>query len=488
MEQVMTHGPSQGDVSDLGTRAGGEDARRTAGVAEALAEEAQRRSTFLAEAGTLLSASLDYEETLVRLGELCVRSLADWCLIALVEGDQLRPVGGAHADPAKAPLVAELQRRHPPIYDAPYPSTVLRSGEPLLVSEVTPENLRAYCSHDDQARLLLEMGCGSALQVALRARGRPLGVLTLGAAERGRFQPREVQLASEVAHWAAIAIDNAQLYREAQRAVAARDEFLSIASHELRTPLQSLQLVLQSLERGGAGAPGVAPRLLSVAVREAERLAALVAQLLDVVRIERGRLELSPEDCDLVAEARHILDCMDVAIQRSGSTVTVHAPDVLRGRWDRSHLDQLLANLLSNALTYGKGGPVDVTIEPVAGAARRVRIAVRDRGIGITPERLPHVFERFERASSTRHYGGLGLGLFIARTIVRAHRGTITAESEPDRGSTFTVELPIDAAAEARPSEPLGPDEQAAGSPAARFGLSAPALPGHGGLRSRDMS
>ncbi|HSD21410.1 MAG TPA: AAA family ATPase [Anaeromyxobacter sp.] len=431
-------------AQERAARAAAEDARATAERAKAASEEAQRRSSFLAEAGALLSGSLDHEETLRRVGRLCVRSLADWCLIDLVDGQQLRRIAGAHADPAKEPVIEELLRRYPPTYDAPHPSArVLRSGEPLLVTELPAEDIRAFCYDDGHARLISEMGCGSALAVPLLARGRVLGALTLGSATLGRYKRADLELARELADRAAIGIDNAQLYREAQQAIRLRDEFLSIASHELRTPIQSLQLVVQSLERGlHAKRPSVAPRMLTLAARETQRLAALVAQLLDVARIQDERLTLAYEELDLVAEARRVLERMAVEIERAGSpVVTLHAGEAIRGRWDRSRIDQLLTNLLANALSYGAGRPIDLTLAQTPG--ERVRITVLDRGIGIPADRLPHIFERFERATSTRHYGGLGLGLFIARQIVESHQGSISVQSELGRGSSFQVELPL---------------------------------------------
>ncbi|BDG01076.1 sensor histidine kinase [Anaeromyxobacter oryzae] len=427
-------------AEERAARTAAEDARRTAEQAKAAAEEAEHRSAFLAEAGALLAGSLDVEETLVRLGQLCVRSLADWCLIDLLDGRQIRRIAGAHADPAKEPVLEQLRKRYPPRLDAPHPAArVLRSGEPLLVSDLTDEVLRSFCDDDEHVRLVSEMGSRSAVIVPLLARGKPLGALTLTSGTRGRYGRTDLELARELADRAAIAIDNAQLYREAQRAIRIRDEFLSIASHELRTPIQSLQLVVQSLERG-AHAGRIAPRMLTIAARETERLAALVAQLLDVVRIQGGRLKLALEDCDLVAETRQVVERMQVAIERAGSPVTLHAAEAIAGRWDRSRIDQLLTNLLSNALSYGASKPIDLTLARTDGG---VRITVRDHGIGISPDRLPHVFERFERATNTRHYGGLGLGLFIARQIVQAHQGSIAAESDLGRGSTFTVELPL---------------------------------------------
>jgi predicted ATPase/signal transduction histidine kinase len=428
-------------------RAAAEEARAAAEAARATSDQARRRAAFLAEAGALLARSLDLEETLNGLGRLCAGWLADWCVIDLVDGNELRRIAGAHADPGRQPILDELRRRYPPRgAEAPHPSArVLRTREPLLVSVLSPERLREFCDDDAHAGLVASLGARSALTVPLVARGQPLGALTLGSGTSGRYQPGDLEVARDLADRAAMAIDNARLYRAAQNAIRLRDEFLSIASHELRTPLQSLQLAVQSLERGlRSPAPAVAPRMAEVAVRQTARLGALVSQLLDVARIESGHLTLSCEEFDLSAKARLVVERMQIEAANAGARVTVHAPEAITGRWDRSRIDQLLTNLLSNAISYGAGKPIDLTVERTAAGAR---ITVLDRGIGIPAERLPHIFERFERATSTRNYGGLGLGLFIARQIVEAHGGSIIARSAPAEGACFVVELPLEAAA-----------------------------------------
>lgn len=234
----------------------------------------------------------------------------------------------------------------------------------------------------------------------------------------------------------------------AEDAVGLRDEFLSVASHELRTPLASLHLGVQSLlhmmrlPSGQAPDPAVLQRTLEVAGRQTERLSRLVNDLLDVSRLQAGRLVLEREELDLVALAREVLEHSEPQLSAADCPVAYSAGEPVVGRWDRSRLDQVLANLLSNAAKYGASEPVEVTVRAQAG---RATVVVRDHGIGIDPARQEQIFERFGRAVSSRHYAGLGLGLYIVRRIVEAHGGTISVDSDLGDGATFTVELPLDA-------------------------------------------
>jgi PAS domain S-box-containing protein len=233
-----------------------------------------------------------------------------------------------------------------------------------------------------------------------------------------------------------------RLVGELGEAIKVRDQFLSIAGHELRTPLTALQLQVQGLQRlvtdNGPAPPRLAERLARMD-RHVGRLDGLIAQLLDVSRITAGRLELRPEPCELVAIVREVIERYGPQLGSCGSAIVLDAPGELAGEWDRLRLDQVISNLLGNAIKYGEGKPIDVV---VAATADRARVVVRDRGIGISPEDQQRIFERFERAVSVRHYGGLGLGLWITRQIVEAHDGTIAFESSPGAGTTFIVELP----------------------------------------------
>jgi signal transduction histidine kinase len=231
---------------------------------------------------------------------------------------------------------------------------------------------------------------------------------------------------------------------ELSDAVRARDAFLSIASHELKTPLTSMQLVLQTIARqvhGGkmTSARDVAARLPTLE-RQAQRLALLVGEMLDVSRISGGRLRLAREPVNLGEVVRDVVQRFDQEIQESGSMVTVDADGDVRGRWDPQRVDQVVTNLVSNALKYGTGKPIHVSVRQQTGGAV---LEVSDRGIGIEPDQMWKVFERFERTDAALHYGGLGLGLWIAREIVAAHGGSIEVRSNPGAGSTFTVRLPV---------------------------------------------
>ncbi len=228
-------------------------------------------------------------------------------------------------------------------------------------------------------------------------------------------------------------------HAQADEAVQARDELFGIASHVLRTPLAGLLLTLQAAR---AAAPNEgAVRRLQLAERQAMRINAMIEELLDVSRLSSGRrLELEREDVDLALLTRQIVARFEPEIDASKASVTVHATDAVVGHWDRSRLDQVVTNLLSNALKYGRGRPVEITVERVR--PELARFAVRDYGVGIAPGDLGLLFHPFRRLHRNLHFRGVGLGLYIVAEIVRAHGGQISVESEPNCGALFTVELP----------------------------------------------
>jgi PAS domain S-box-containing protein len=243
-----------------------------------------------------------------------------------------------------------------------------------------------------------------------------------------------------------------------QRAVLQRDDFLSVASHELRTPLTSLKLELSNLDRIAQRQGSVPPERLHEKLAkigsQAERLHRLIDDLLDVSRIASGRLELDLEQIDLSRVALDTATRFQDEAARLGCALTISAPEKVSGRWDKNRLEQVITNLMSNALKYGEGKPVDLTVE----AGQRARLSVRDHGIGISPADQSRIFERFERATSTRNFGGIGLGLWIVKEIVAALDGDVRVESDVGAGATFIVELPYAGPRAGAGAElPLGP-------------------------------
>ncbi|WP_434427068.1 AAA family ATPase [Nannocystis pusilla] len=417
-------------------------------AARQAAEADHRRAAFLGDASKLLGESLDYEEVLHRLADLCVGSFADWCAIDIVEGQEIRRRTSASASSAEAGVLEEMRARYPPRLDSPHPSsTAIRAGAPLLV-EMTDENLARYCVDAGHVRLLRELGVRTAIVAPLPAGSRIIGAITLGSRRpEFRYTTADLELLVELSRRAAMAIDNARLYRQTQAALRLRDEFLSVASHELRTPMTSLTLALQTIvKRTPSGKPldpQVTSKLLDLAIRQSGRMNRLIGDLLDVSRIETWQLALSLAEVELSGLVREVVARFQPDLARAGSSATIEAPAPVVGRWDRSRLEQVVSNILSNAAKFGAGAPIEIAVVRAGDVAR---LTIRDHGLGIDPDRLPRIFDRFERGVSAQNYGGLGLGLYIARRIVEGHCGTIRATSTPGEGTTFIVELPCTSA------------------------------------------
>jgi PAS domain S-box-containing protein len=242
--------------------------------------------------------------------------------------------------------------------------------------------------------------------------------------------------------------ERGRLVRELEEAISARDDFLSIASHELRTPLTPIRLSVQSLKRKGqtlgAAIPKGVTNQLETMDRQVGRLDTLINELLDVSRITVGRMDLELTEFDLTALVREVVARFQQELESGGHTVTLELGRPIVGRWDRLRLDQVISNLLSNAMKYG--GDRKLIRIAVADEDETVRLAITDHGLGISPEDQERIFERFERLISVRHFGGFGLGLWIVRQIAEAHGGGVRVQSTPGEGSTFTVDVPRRAA------------------------------------------
>ncbi|WP_159396937.1 ATP-binding protein [Sorangium cellulosum] len=426
---------------------------RRAAAEAAERERAQEVLRFLDAASVALADSLDHRATLARVAQLVVPALADVCLVDLNEDEEglaLRRVEVACADPAQAALAEAAKRFAPGVLGGPgHPSaSALIERGPVLLDPLTEEHLRALAQDEEHLRGLRALGGRALLWVPLARRGRLLGMFTFLAARPGRYGDAELSTAQELARRCALAADNALLYRDAQRAIALRDEFLSIASHELKTPLTPLGLQIQTLLRRAPELAVDAERRawltarLELIRRQGDRLKRLVDNLLDLSRLSAGRLVLDLEPVRLSEVVRQVVSRFEESgeVAGSGSSVGVRVEGDAAGRWDRMRLDQVVDNLLANALKYGQGKPIEIAVASTVEAAT---LTVADHGIGIAPEHVGRIFGRFERAVSARHYGGLGMGLYISRQVVDALDGAIEVSSVPGEGSTFTVTLPL---------------------------------------------
>jgi PAS domain S-box-containing protein len=406
-------------------------------------KRAEEWQTFLAEAGTVLAATLDYQETLQNVASLSVRSLADCCIVDLVdESGKLRRITVAHAA-AERPWFADtlerisLDRKRPHLA-----RSVLETRRPVLLSHVEESDLDGFAQDDEHRRALHALGVRSMMAVPLQARGHVLGAVIFLASAGGRhYEPADLTLAQELADRAALAVENARLYRAAQDAIRARDDLLGVVAHDLKNPINAIRAAAGLQQRFlHAHANDTERRAVNVIIQSSERAHRLLEDLLDLRRITAGRLTLHS---DRIAARTLLAECVE-ALRPGNSAATLQLviapPDELVDVWaDRHRALQVFENLIGNAIKFTPAGG-RITVAAKA-EEREVVFRVSDTGVGIPPEMLPRLFDRFWQARSGDRRG-VGLGLSIAREIVEAHGGRIWAESLPGGGSTFFFSMP----------------------------------------------
>jgi PAS domain S-box-containing protein len=429
-------------------------------AARAVAEQAERRVTFLARASAELASSLDVDATLHTVARLAVPDLADWCFVELFENleegtGQLRPVVIQHADPKKVELGWYLMTAYPLRSENQYGSMqVARTGQPELVSDMLDEMFAAIANDPEHLRLLREVGFRSALQVPLRVRDRIVGVLTFATeGDQGRrFESADVALAEEISARAAVALENARLYaaeraarHEAEQANRAKSEFLAVMSHELRTPLNAIGGYAELIELGirGPVTPQQRDDLQRIQASQTHLLG-LINEVLNYARVESGAIGYHIADVAIEEVVRAAEALVAPQLRSKGLILQPSQchPATLAARADREKVQQILLNLLSNSVKFTeRGGHVQVRC---TGDGDRVRVAVRDTGIGIPAEKLESIFEPFVQIGRAlnRPTEGTGLGLAISRDLARGMGGDLKAESELGVGSTVTLELP----------------------------------------------
>jgi signal transduction histidine kinase len=376
-------------------------------------ERLLRRALFLSDATRLL-ASLDVDSALDSVAHLAVPAIGDGCAIDLFGNGGPRRLIAVSRDPAR-PISPEV---HP---------TVM-GGQSAIY----------------------QLGTVSYLGVPLVSKGTVVGAVTLAAAPHRKYTAADLELAEDLASRATLAIDNARLYQRARDALRARDELLTIAAHEIRGPTTGIHLAVQSIRKTKVP-PQSVPRLLELIEKEDRRLTHFVDELLDVGRMRAGTFHLDIQEVDLGDVVHSTVARLGPQITASGSSLTMSVEGGIVGQWDKTRIDQVVTNLLSNAIKFGLGKPIEIN---VTGRGSRAVLTVTDHGLGIERGMQARLFKPFERGVSVRHYGGLGLGLHIVKTIVDALGGTVSVTSDPGLGSAFSVNLPRSGATAERDAHP----------------------------------
>lgn len=439
-------------------------------AARAEAEARQERLAFLADASNVLAGSLDYEETLRNLADLVVPRVADFCIVLAAEEDgSMRQVAIAHGDPAADVGLQKLIAQFPSSGAAQKGGAhVLRTGKSEMVCDVHDGQLRQVFDDKADRELIRSFAARSFIAVPLRAHDHVLGAIVMINTSAGRIcGQEELSLAEELAHRAALALDNARLYKSAQKARAeseranrAKDSFLAMLSHELRTPLTPVLTSVLALEQTDDLSDELRASLQMIR-RNVELEARLIDDLLDLTRISKGKVQLSLEEVNAHTLLRNVLEICQADIEKKQLSLrTEFAAQHVCLEADPARLQQIFWNLIKNAVKFTpEGGQLGIRTQNLDG---QLQVEVSDTGMGIDAETLPKIFNAFEQGDRSQ-LGGLGLGLAISKALVETHKGKLTAASAgKNQGATFTASFPVgeSSAAERRRAMPSLPPER----------------------------
>lgn len=427
--------------------------------AQAEHDRIEERQRFLAQASTILADSLDYESTINTVTQLAIPHLGDWCVIHLIgeDGALRRPVT-AHIKPELVEIIRELQQRNPIDLATDGPITyTLRTGEAQLVPEVDYAEMRAVSTDDYHYQMLGELGFNAYMIVPITAHGRTLGAATFVSAGRS-YTSEDLEHAQDLMRRCGLAVDNARLYHEAQEAIQTRDQLMLTVSHDLKNPLSAIKGYANFLQRRVSRMDAPEAEWLDDGLVKIDtttkKMSALLNEMLDFARLQAGQtLDLDQRSTDLIAVVSQTVAEYQQATEHHCIYVTASVPELV-GLYDTARLERVLANLLANAIKYSpEGGEIMVEVEHTIQAGEYwAVINVQDRGLGIPPADLPHIFDPFRRAGNVLgRVRGTGMGLTIARRIVEQHGGTLTVTSVEGAGSTFTIRLPMAALANTAP-------------------------------------
>jgi signal transduction histidine kinase len=421
------------------------DGEMTASRSDVIFETSQpaseRRQLFLAESSRALAESLNYEDTLKTVARLAVPAIADWCTVDLVrdEGTLVR-VATEHRNPQRAELADALHRNPPKEDSVTGGPHVVRTGKTEYVSQMSELLLQTREHEPERLRILRSIGVQSMICAPLIARSRTLGAFTLSTEIGREFTLDDVRMVEDLAQRAAVAIDNARLFDETQRALRGGDEVLAIVTHDLRSPLSAVITGAELLLIDGTQLPKERVRRVADTIqRSARHIVRLINDLTDISHIDAGRLTIERKPEDFGSVVRDAVDTLQAVAAQRVSTVQCNiSRNLPYVQCDRDRIIQVLGNLIANA---SKVGATSIAVG-VEARESEVVVSVSDNGPGIPPEDLPHMFDRYWRGRNAT-YKGTGLGLPIAHGIVKAHGGRMWIESSVNVGSTFSFALPV---------------------------------------------
>lgn len=414
-----------------------------------------KKMDLLAEARRVLSSTMEYEVVLKEIPDLIVNNhWANWSFICLQNDDGIFRTISIAAKPEIRAVLSESILEFD-LNSSVGLSKAIKENKPICENLNQEELKKMVATYEGAStkRLLisklLDLNLVSFIAIPLEVRGKVIGGFLLASNDPSRlYSKADLEFMCEIGRSCAIAIDNSLLYKETKRSVKAREDFISIASHELRTPLTSLKMridLLSLLLERGKFPQEVHDKLLPIVSElrpDVVKFTRLIQVLLDFSKHGGTQIHLSFERCDLSQIIHEEVARILPEFKANKTELIVSVQEKILGECDQVRIQQVVANLLNNAMKFGNGKPVYLT---VTGDQNHIHIEVVDRGIGISKTDIERIFKPFERAVSDKHFGGLGLGLYITRQIIERHNGRITVESKPGEGTTFLATLPLKA-------------------------------------------
>lgn len=403
----------------------------------------QQKFKFLADAGVILSQSLNYKENLAKIPSLAVRDFANWCGVYLMVEGKLEILAADSQDKISAKKITDFRKHNPlSLSNNGGIGRVVKTGKPLVLNQPGDKWLKQATGEEEFFRYVKSMGITSLMVVPIRLKGKTEGIITFVSRDPGHmYNQDDLVIAQELALLASLSIENSIHFHESQRALILRDEFISFASHELKTPLTSLNIYLQAMQRKfkTVGETDLT-KLSCVMNRQIHRLGSLIDDMLNVSRIAGGKLDYSFEATDINEVASQTIEMVQELDNQHRIILKGKVKQSVLADGDR--IGQVLTNLLTNAIKFSpKANKIEVKLTPLK---RGVKVSVTDYGIGIDENHLTKVFDKFYRVDGGREltYPGLGMGLYLSAQIIKRHHGKIWVKSQTGKGSVFSFTLP----------------------------------------------